>query len=144
MNQRDKKIKTYLVELSEFSSFLRIKRLCFFIKRSLSSQFCSFVFLILLSLFLRHMKHSCSRLCIWTCLLLDQPLLSGLLLHTTIYAENDTHCITLQILGLLSLIPCAFFLSTNVPTSKHKYQKTKYQPHLYGNPYTKRHKCGLI
>jgi len=83
-------------------------------------QFCLFVFLILLSPLRMHMKHSCSRLCVWTCVVLDQPILSGLLLHKTVYVENDSHCIALQILGFLSLVPCAFFLSINVPTSKHK------------------------
>lgn len=79
-----------------------------------------------------------------TYLPLDQPFLSGLLLHATVYSENDTHCITLQILGFLSLTAHAFFLTTDVPISKHKYQHTISQLHLSGNSYTKRHKCGLI
>lgn len=98
-------------------------------------------FLILITLFLMHMKHCCSRLHIWARLLLHQPLVSGLLLHRAISAENDTQSICdTQILASLSLIPCAFFLPTNIPASNHMYQNTQYQPCLYGNLYTKGHK----
>lgn len=144
MNQIKKNIKVLFVETFWIFTFSEDKKGYFSsLKCPFSPHFCSFVFLILLSFFFMHVKHSYSRLCIWTCLLPYQPLLSGLLLHTTISAKR-WHCITLQILGFLSLITCAFFLSTYVPDSKHKYQNIKYQPHLYGNHSTKRHKCRLI
>lgn len=137
-------LKHYFSKNSEFSRFLSIRRLFFFSKMCFFLPALFICFLILITLFLMHMKHCCSRLHIWACLLLHQPLLSGLLPHKTISAENDTQCITLQILGFFSLILCAFFLSTNIPASNHKYWNTKYQPWLYGNPYRKRHKCGII
>lgn len=139
--QRDKKIKTLFVEMFLIVMVSEaLLNMLFFIKIYI---FPSFVcFLIFLFLFLMYINHSYSRVCIWICLLLDQPILPSLLLHTTVYAEND--CTTLQILCFPSLIPYAFFLTSNVPAFKYKYQNKKYQPHLYGNPYTKRHKCRLI
>lgn len=138
------RLNQYFLKHPKFSRFLSVKREYFFTKMSLSPPALFICILILVTIFLMHMKQCCSRLHIWACLLLHQLLLSGLLLHKTISAENDTQCITLQILGFLSLIPCAFFLSASIPASNHKYQNTRYQPYFYGNPYTKRQKCAII